>query len=344
MKFDHKRVTLHPKVPFAISRSSTVAYERVYIHLTDNQGTTGLGEAAPNVYYKENADTVLAAFARFERVVDRIPTVESLHDIDVLEEWLRTESPSDASARAAISAAAHDLLGWKERKPVWQLYGLDPAFMPVSSFTIAIANDEHDLLQRIAEAHRYPILKIKLGTERDEWIARTVRRAAPTKTLRADANAAWTLDRARTMVKLLADLGFELIEQPLPPDDLQGMRALRAESPVPVIADESCLTASDLPRLEGAVHGINIKLSKCGGLAEAARMAREARRREMLVMVGCMVESSLGISAMAQLAPLANYADLDGAALLEDDPFTGATIDNGVIRLSAEPGLGVKPK
>ena len=344
MKIEHKRITLHPKVPFAIARSSNTAYERVWVQLTDDDGRRGMGEAAPNAYYKESADTVIAALARFERVVERIPTVASLDDIDVLEEWLRTESPPDGSARAAISAAAHDLLGWKERKPVWQLYGLDPAFMPGSSFTIAIAQHESDLLQRVAAAHSYPILKIKLGTDRDEWIARTVRRAAPTKMLRADANAAWTPDQARRMIAVLADLGFELIEQPLAPDDIPGYRALRAESPIPVIADESCISSSDIPRLEGAVHGINIKLSKCGGLAEAARMAREAKRREMLVMLGCMVESSLGISAMAQLAPLANYADLDGAALLESDPFQGVTIDSGVIRLSASPGLGVKPR
>ena len=343
MKLEHKsRFTLRTKVPFAISRSSHTAYERVSVTLVDDAGGFGMGEAAPNAFYKESADTVMAALPRLERILARSATVGSLHDIDVLEEWMRVEAPADASARSAISAAAHDLLGRKLGKPVWELYGLDPAFLPLSSFTIAITQSADELARRVEEANRYPILKIKLGTDRDEWIAKAVRRAAPTKTLRADANAAWRMPEALTHVRALADLGFELIEQPLAPDDLAGMRALRAASPIPVIADESCLTSSDLPRLDDAVHGINIKLSKCGGIAEAVRMAREARRRHMLVMVGCMVESSLGITAMAHVAPLANYADLDGAALLEDDPCRGAVIDDGVIRLPAGPGLGVE--
>lgn len=339
---DKTRFTIHTKAPFAISRSTHTAYERVAVTLRDDMAESGMGEAAPNAYYRESADTVMAALARLERILERSPTIGSLHDIDVLEEWMRADSPADASARAAISVAAHDLLGRKLKKAVWELYDLDPAFMPPSSFTIAIADSQDELARRIEEANEYPILKIKLGTERDEWIARTVRRAAPTKLLRADANAAWTLDQARAMVRTLADLGFELIEQPLAPDDVAGMRVLRGESPIPVIADESCRTVSDLAPLDGAVHGINIKLAKCGGLAEAARMAREAKRREMLVMVGCMVESSLGITAMAHLAPLANFADLDGAALLESDPYVGATLDGGVIRLPAGPGLGVR--
>jgi L-alanine-DL-glutamate epimerase-like enolase superfamily enzyme len=168
-----------------------------------------------------------------------------------------------------------------------------------------------------------------------------MRRAAPRKLLRADANAAWDVERAIAMSKLLAENGFELLEQPLAPDDIDGFRELRKRSPIPIIADESCRTSDDIARLDGAVHGINIKLSKCGGLAEARAMADEAHRRGMKVMLGCMIESSLGITAAAHLAPLANYADLDGAALLKDDPFVGARIDDGLIRLPAEPGLGV---
>ena len=341
MRLTHQRYTLHPKFPFAIARSSMTAYERVWVRLTDDAGLEGWGEAAPNAYYKESADTVAAALARMTPILERVRGVSTLHDIDVLEEWLRTDSPRDGSARAAISAAAHDLLGKKTKKPVWKLYDLDPAFTPLSSFTIAITHSDTELARRIEEANRYPILKVKLGTDRDQWIAKTVRRAAPNKTLRADANAAWRMPEALAHVRALADLGFELIEQPLAADDVAGLRSLRDQSPIPVIADESCLMHADVAKLEGAVHGINIKLSKCGGLAEAARMAREARRLEMLVMLGCMIESSLGITAMAHLAPLANYADLDGAALLETDPFEGARIDDGVIRLPGGDGLGV---
>jgi L-alanine-DL-glutamate epimerase-like enolase superfamily enzyme len=240
-----------------------------------------------------------------------------------------------------VSAAAHDLLGKKRGKPLFELFGLDPAGCPPSSWTIVIPVDEAALRRRIEEAHPYPILKVKLGTDRDEWIVRLVRQSARDKVLRADANAAWDADRAIHMAGFLADHGFELLEQPLPPDDLDGFRKLRPHSRIPVIADESCRTSADIPRLEGAVHGINIKLSKCGGLAEARRMAWDAVERRMKVMLGCMIESSLGITAAAHLAPLVNYADLDGAALLAHDPYVGATIANGVLRLPGGPGLGV---
>jgi L-Ala-D/L-Glu epimerase len=343
MKLLHDRYTIHPRVPFAIARSSTTAYDRVRVRLLDDAGVEGWGEAAPNAFYGESADTVIAALPRLARLAQRPTTVGSLHDIDSLEEQMRTElSSRDASVRAAVSAAAHDLLGKKKGEPLWKLFGLEPMLAPPSSFTIAIATDDAELLRRVEEAHRYPILKVKLGSDRDEWVVRTVRRAAPGKLLRADANAAWDLPRATAMAAFLADNGIELLEQPLPKDDLDGLRALRQRSPIPIIADESCLTASDLPRLDGAVDGINIKLSKCGGLAEARRMALEARRREMKVMIGCMIESSLCITAAAHLAPLAHYADLDGAALLKDDPYEGVSIEDGLIRLPSEPGLGVK--
>jgi L-alanine-DL-glutamate epimerase-like enolase superfamily enzyme len=314
------------------------------VRLIDDAGVEGWGEAAPNVYYKESVDTVLSALPRLEQVVARSRTIGSLHDIDVLEEWMHAELRGDASARAAVSAAAHDLLGKKEGKPVWKLFGLEPMHSPPSSYTIAIPENESDLVRRVEEAHHYPILKVKLGTDRDEWIVRTVKRVAPNKLLRVDANAAWKVSQAIAMSRSLADLGVELLEQPVAANDIEGLRQVTEQSPIPVIADESCVTASDIPRLADAVHGINIKLSKCGGLAEARRMAHDAERADLKVMLGCMIESSLGISALAQLAPLADYADLDGAALLSDDPFRGVTIEDGFIKLSDQPGLGVRAR
>jgi L-alanine-DL-glutamate epimerase-like enolase superfamily enzyme len=159
--------------------------------------------------------------------------------------------------------------------------------------------------------------------------------------LRVDANAAWTAKGALQIAELLAALGVEFIEQPLPPHDLEGLRFVRDRSPLPVVADESCVTASDVPRLAGVVDGVNLKLAKCGGLREAMRLIATARAHGMLVMAGCMIETSLGISAAAHLAPLLDCADLDGAALLADDPYVGATIAGGAIRLSDGAGLGV---
>jgi L-alanine-DL-glutamate epimerase-like enolase superfamily enzyme len=196
----------------------------------------------------------------------------------------------------------------------------------------------------VQDAAEYPVLKIKLGTDRDADIVRAVRRAAPDKTLRADANAAWTPKHALRMIDVLAEHGVEFVEQPVPAHDLEGLRYVRERSTLPVIADESCVTAADIPRLIGAVDGINIKLSKCGGLREALRMIAAARAHGLLVMAGCMVETSLGVTAAAHFAPLLDFADLDGAALLRDDPYSGATIHGGVIRLPDGPGLGVTPR
>jgi len=344
MKLRHDRYTIHPRVPFAIARGTTTSYERVRVRLVDDAGVEGWGEAAPNAFYGESADTVEAAMPALTAEVASRPSVNSLEDLDVLEAGLKAAAPAAASARSAVSAAAHDLLGKKRRAPLFELLGLNPAAAPPSSYTIVIPDDEAALRRRVEEAHAFPILKVKLGTERDEWIVRIVRQVAPAKVLRADANAAWDADRAIRMVGFLADQGFELLEQPLSPGDLDGFRKLRPHARIPVIADESCLTTADIPRLEGAVQGINIKLSKCGGLAEARRMAWDAVERGMKVMLGCMVESSLGITAMAHLAPLANYADLDGAALLKDDPFVGATIESGVIRLPGGAGFGVRER
>lgn len=337
------RVT--PRVPFSISRSTTTHYDRVHVRVTEEADLPeGWGEAAPNAYYHEDIETVHHALTSLFSPELRALTIESLEDIVALEERMRAAIPAAASARAAVSAAAHDLLGKKLGRPVWDLFGLEPAMAPMSSFTIAIPPSDAELVRRVEEARPYPILKIKLGTDRDEWIVRTVRRAEPRKLLRVDANAAWTVEQTIAMAAFLAEQGVELIEQPLPKDDIGGYWSLRGRCPLPVIADESCIDSRDLPRLDGAVDGINIKLSKCGGLAEARRMAIEARNRGMKVMLGCMVESSLGISAAAQIAPLADYVDLDGAALLADDPFTGVTVSEGILRYPEAPGLGASLK
>jgi len=220
------------------------------------------------------------------------------------------------------------------------MWGLSADKCPESSFTIAIA--ELDVLaERVREAEQYPILKIKLGTDRDREIVQTVRKAAPDKRLRVDANAAWKPEHAAGMSEWLVTQGVEMLEQPVEAKDIDGLRFVKERSAIPVFADESCLIATDIPRLAGAVDGINIKLAKCGSLREAMRMISVARAHGMSVMAGCMIESSLGISAVAQLAPLLDTADFDGAALLSDDPFCGASIPNGRITLSPGAGLGV---
>jgi L-alanine-DL-glutamate epimerase-like enolase superfamily enzyme len=262
--------------------------------------------------------------------------------LEALEEAMAKAIRFNASARAAVSAALHDLAGKRLGVPLHRLWGLDPAASPPTSFTIGIAPDEATLRDRVREAAAYPVLKIKLGTSWDERIVRIVREMEPGKVLRVDANAAWTAKHALRMIPVLAELGVEFVEQPLPAHEVAGLRFVRERSSLPIIADESCLVSTDIPRLAGAVDGINIKLAKCGGLREALRMIATARAHDMSVMCGCMVESSLGITAAAQLAPLLDYADLDGAELVENDPYVGARIEGGEIALPLGPGLGVE--
>jgi L-alanine-DL-glutamate epimerase-like enolase superfamily enzyme len=260
--------------------------------------------------------------------------------LEVAEARFAALVPKNGAARAALSAALHDLVGKRLGQPLWRLWGLDAARAPSSSFTIGLDTAEQ-MRVKVAEAAPYPILKIKLGTDRDEAILRAVRDATD-KPLRVDANAGWTRERALQMLPVLKEYGVEFLEQPLPPDDLEGIAAVRRRGVLPVVADESCIVATDIPRLAGAVDGINIKLAKCGSLREALRMIATARAHGMLVMVGCMIESSLGITAAAHVTPLVDAADLDGAALTANDPFVGATIDGGKIRLPSGPGLGVR--
>jgi L-alanine-DL-glutamate epimerase-like enolase superfamily enzyme len=340
MKLQHDISIVHTTHPFVIARGGATEHRLIRVRITDGDGVEGWGEAAPNRFYGETADTALGALARLAPVVESCDAW-ALEDVEAeMNRALRF----NGSVKSAISAALHDLAAKRLGIPVYKMWGLDPAKAPLSSFTIAIAASDAELRERIEQASAYPVLKIKLGTDHDEHIIRTVRDAAPNKVLRVDANAAWTAKQALRMVDVLVECGVEYLEQPLPPHDLEGLRFVRDRSVLPVIADESCVVASDIPRLVGVVDGINIKLSKCGGLREALKMIATARSHGMLVMAGCMIETSLGITAAAHFAPLLDYADFDGAALLRDDPFVGATIEGGRIVIPDAPGLGVRER
>jgi L-alanine-DL-glutamate epimerase-like enolase superfamily enzyme len=343
MKISHDTHTVHTKHPFVIARGGASEWRLIRVRLVDRDGLEGWGEAAPNRFYGETTESALAALAKLAPVAEKVLTRDpfSLEDLEAeMNHILRL----NGSVKSALSAAAHDLVGKRLGVPIYKLWGLDAGNAPLSSFTIGIPATEAELIQRVEEAAPYPVLKVKLGSDRDSDIIRAVRQAAPTKVIRVDANAAWTAKHALRMIELLLDFDVELVEQPLPASDLDGLRFVRERSPLPIFADESCVVAADIPKLVGVVDGINIKLSKCGGLREALRMIATARSHGMLVMTGCMIESSLGITAAAHLAPLLDYADFDGAALLADDPYEGATIDGGQIRLPNGPGLGVSAR
>jgi L-alanine-DL-glutamate epimerase-like enolase superfamily enzyme len=337
MKLTHEIIAVHTKHAFTIARGGASDWRLVTVRVTDNDGCEGWGEAAPSRFYGETADTVTAILSQLAPVLDRADP----WSLETIEAELARVVRFNGAARSAVSAALHDLAAKRLGVPLYRMWGLDPASAPLSSFTIGIGS-EAELRQKVKEAAEYPLLKVKLGTDRDEEIVRVIREEAPDKTLRVDANAAWTPKRAVQTIERLMQYDIEFVEQPLPPHDVEGLRFVRERSPLPIIADESCLVASDIPRLEGAVDGINIKLSKCGGLREAQKMVATARAHGMLVMMGCMIETSLGISAAAHLSPLLDFADLDGAALLADDPYRGANIDGGKISIPTGPGLGVE--
>jgi len=338
MKLSQQTIELKPTHPFVIARGGYAHHRNVIVRITDDDGLEGFGEAAPNRYYGESVATVLAALGQFKPLLERADPMA----LESIEAHLNRVLRGNASAKSAVSSALHDLLGKRLGLPVYRIWGLDAATAPQSSFTIAIA-ENHELEQRVREAREYPILKIKLGTDRDMEIIRIIRNAAPGKRLRVDANAAWTPKQAVRMSDFLVENGVEMLEQPVAANDIEGLRFVRKRSKLPVFADESCLVATDIAKLTGAVDGINVKLAKCGSLREALRMVHTARALDMQVMAGCMIESSLGISAIAQISPLLDSADFDGAALLSSDPFRGTSIAGGAIRLSDGPGLGVSP-
>lgn len=342
LKLDYEILELRTRHDFNIARAAAPAQRRnVWVRISDGD-LEGWGEAAPNAFYAETADTVVEALEGYRAIVEA-----GGPEIDAVEATLLAHLPSrhpkyppHPSARSAISAALLDLSAKRAQQPLWEFLGLN-AESPDSSFTIGI-DDPEVMRAKTREAAGYSILKVKTGTDRDEEVLRILREEAPHARIRVDANTGWTADQTIAMLPMLREYGVELIEQPVAADDYEGLAKITAVSDIPIIADESCRVSSDVARLVGCVHGVNIKLAKCGSVLEGVRIAEIAREHGMQVMLGCMIESTLGIAAAIHFASLADYVDLDGAALLANDPFAGPHIDqNGRVHLNAEAGLGV---
>jgi L-alanine-DL-glutamate epimerase-like enolase superfamily enzyme len=344
MKLEFDILPLHTRHDFNIARAAAPPQRRnVWVRIEEN-GAQGWGEAAPNAYYAENADTVAEVLPVYARVLaDADPS-----DVDALERRLLAAAPSrhphyppHPSARSAISAALLDLLARQAGVPAWKFLGLQNQSVP-SSFTIGI--DELEVMrEKTRAAQGYQILKIKVGTPDDERILAMLRDEAPQARIRVDANTTWTAEQTISYLPMLQEYGVELIEQPVASDDYAALRRVKEASSIPIIADESCRIAADVEKLVGCVHGVNIKLAKCGSIWEGLRIAETARANGMSVMLGCMIESTLGIAAAIQFCSLADYVDLDGAALLREDPFNGPHLDEqGNVVFNTGPGLGVQ--
>jgi len=336
MEFSHWPVTLELRDTFRISREASDRRENVLVKVVDESGTEGLGEAAPSGYYQQSADSVTQALSRI--------SLTNVGDPFLLEDVLCDLSGKLRNQRSALTAvdmAFYDLIGKRLGVPLYRLFGLNCDRIPATSFTIGIASPD-EMRRKTERAADYRTLKVKLGTDNDREMISAIRDVSSVP-LRVDANAAWSVDEALENLKWLSDEGVELVEQPLSKDDLDGFRRLSDLSPLPIIADESAETPEDVVKLRGCVHGVNIKLNKCGGLRAAIEMIHVARAQEMQIMLGCFIESSIGISAAAHLSPLVDYADLDGHLLIRNDPFTGLRLQGGRILPPDRPGLGIQP-
>jgi L-alanine-DL-glutamate epimerase-like enolase superfamily enzyme len=329
MNLHWEPITLDLKTTFRVAHGASDQRHNVLVYLDD-----GVGEAAAVPYYGETQ----------QGIIEYLKSVPDLGDDPFdIDDILAKRPAGSRAARSAIDEALHDLWGKKLGQPLYKLFGLNPNKLPLTSFTIGI--DEPEVMAEQARESSYPILKIKLGSEKDEAILAAVREATDAKLL-VDANAGWTRERALQIIPRLVDYDLELVEQPLAVDDVQGYfwlkEKLRAQNvSIPIFADETAKTSHDVPKLAGAVDGVVVKTMKSEGIREAMRMIHTARAHDMQIMLGCFVESSVGVTAAAHLAPLCDYADLDGPLLIKNDPYCGLMYEGAKLTLPDGPGLGV---
>jgi len=329
MKLHYEPITLDLKTTFRVAHGASDQRHNVLVHLDD-----GVGEAAAVPYYGETQQGIIA-------YLKSVPDLgDDPFDMDAV---LAKRPAGSRAARSGIDEALHDLWGKKLGQPLYRLFGLSPHKLPLTSFTIGMG--EPDVMAEQAKASGYPILKIKLGSEKDEQIVAAICRVTSAG-LRADVNAGWSRERALQIIPRLADYGLEFIEQPLAVNDVEGFfwlkEKLRAQKvSVPIFADETARTSHDVVRLAGAIDGVVVKTMKSEGIRAALRMIHAARAHDMQIMLSCMVESSVGVTAAAHLAPLCDYTDLDGPLLIRNDPYRGLKYDGAKLTLPDGPGLGV---
>ena len=320
---------------FSISRESTSVQPTLIVELTDGVHR-GFGEATTNKYYGATIPLMREALESVRSLV------ESANPLDPAKLWEQTWAllSGNPFAQCALDEAAHDLWGKQQGAPVYKLWGLATDRIPQSNFTIGIDTIEV-MVKKLHEMPGWPIYKIKLGTKYDLDIVRELRKHTAA-VFRVDANCGWTADEAIFNSYELAKLGVEFIEQPLPAADWEGVKRVYENGALPIVADESCISEDDVQRCVGHFHGVNVKLVKCGGLTPGKRMVVRARELGMKAMVGCMTESTVGISAIAQLLPLLDYVDMDGAALLANDIATGVNVDRGICIYPTVNGTGAQ--
>lgn len=335
MRLSYTSYRLKCTHPFGISRSTYNFYDRVYIYL-EQDGLIGRGEAAPSERYNESVPQIL------ERLKHKIIFPKSISSIDSVAGMIDRSTLDIKSLRSAFINALYDWWTQKNNIPLYEYFYYNRNINKSTSFTVAIGNIAK-LAQIIDESKEYKILKVKLGTENDKDIITEIRKYT-NKPIRVDANEGWDFDTALEMCNWLVEQNVELIEQPLSSNDLDKMVDLKKHSLLPLIADENCHVSTDIEKLIDGFDGINIKLAKCGGIDEAVKMIKIAKKYNLKIMLGCMIESSIGIAAIAQLASQADYLDIDGNLLIENDPYYGSHNIEGIPVLPNGVGLGLSLK
>ncbi len=319
MKVILKKFVLELKHTFSISRESHDFQDTLIVALS-LKGETGYGEATSNPYYKISVESMMAEIIAIENEL----AVYTFESAEKFHAFLCTKNLSNF-AICALDLAAHDLYGKLVKKPLYEIWQTNTNHYPITNYTIGLDTVEK-MVAKIKETP-WPIYKIKLGTDHDVELVKELRKYTDA-IFRIDANCAWTTKETILNAPLLKDLGVEFLEQPLKADDWDGMEQVMHQSVLPVIADESCILETDVEQCALHFSGINIKLTKCGGLTPARRMINKARDLGLKVMVGCMTESSVGISAIAQLLPQLDYVDMDGTLLLKNDIAEGVKISS----------------
>ncbi len=334
MKIQHISYNLRFKYPFTISKG-TKTHQPVLVVSIGQFGLIGYGEAPAISYYNIPIEKMIADLELKKPVIEKFAFTEPSRFWHFLHHLI----PDNPFLVCALDMAAWDLYGKMQKKPLYTCWKLNPEEGPLTDYTIGIDRPEK-MIEKM-EAKPWPIYKVKLGTPEDLYIIETLRKHTDA-VLRVDANAGWTLPQALDLIPALQACNIEFIEQPLAKDDFEGMKTLMEKSPIPLIADESCVSEKDVEKCQGLFHGVNIKLTKCGGLTPALRMIETARKLGMKVMAGSMNESTIGSAAIGHLLPLLDYVDMDGILLLDEDIATGLTIEYGKVSLSGKPGLGIE--
>ncbi len=334
IKLSYKKINLPFKYPFTISKGTKTHQPSLIVRL-EYFGKIGYGEAPAITYYDITVEKMIEDIEAKKAFIEKF----SLSDPERYWHYLHHLFPNNPFLVCALDMAAWDIYGKMKKKPLYELWQLDTTKAPITDYTIGI--DTAEMMVKKMTEKPWPLYKIKVGFDGDVEIIETLRKHSDAPFC-VDANGGWTLEQALHKIPLLKNLGVIFVEQPLAKDDWEGMKKLYTATPLPLFADEACVKESDVEKCVHHFHGINIKLTKCSGITPARRMITRARELQLQVMVGCMNESTVGSAAMAHLAPMLDYLDMDGPLLLAEDFATGVAYDNGKIMYNTNAGLGIE--